>query len=275
MLHPSKTPVGDGLQTVPRQTVPRRTVPRQTVSRVAREVHRAKRELVARARSTAGFDASRYFRAAGDLGFHNVGTASVRALARAIQHDHRDDWTVADAAAFADAMVRDRFLEAKGVGIEVLAGYRRSFTPALLRQWKQWLAAGYSTNWATTDGICGSLVGPLLVDRPALAPKVAAWAGDRNMWVRRASAVALIPSVRRGVALDLAYRVAAQLHRDGEDLIQKAVGWLLREAGKRDMGRLEAYLRAKGAVIPRTTVRYAIERFPAAKRAALLRATRA
>ena len=65
------------------------------------------------------------------------------------------------------------------------------------------------------------------------------------------------------------------LHDDDEDLIQKAVGWMLREAGKADQPRLERYLRANGPSIPRTTLRYAIERFPDGKRRALLAATRA
>jgi 3-methyladenine DNA glycosylase AlkD len=68
--------------------------------------------------------------------------------------------------------------------------------------------------------------------------------------------------------------VARQLHPDSEDLIQKAVGWTLREAGKTDMDRLERYLIRHGARIPRTTVRYAIERFPPEKRRSLLVATK-
>jgi 3-methyladenine DNA glycosylase AlkD len=85
--------------------------------------------------------------------------------------------------------------------------------------------------------------------------------------------VGLIPLVRRGQQLDLAYSIAARLHRDEEDLIQKAVGWMLREAGKADLSRLEDYLRLKAAAIPRITLRYAIERFPEARRRALLEAT--
>jgi 3-methyladenine DNA glycosylase AlkD len=114
----------------------------------------------------------------------------------------------------------------------------------------------------------------LLVQHPSLASEMRGWARHRNMWVRRASAVSLIPSVRRGLALDLAYRVARTLHPDPEDLIQKAVGWMLREAGKADARQLEGYLRANGPRIPRTTVRYAIERFPPAKRRALLEITK-
>src|SRR5262249_58023702 len=107
------------------------------------------------------------------------------------------------------------------------------------------------------------------------ASEMRAWSKDRNMWVRRACIVSLIPLARIGQSLDLLYEIAARLHADREDLIQKAVGWALREAGKADMPRLERYLRASGPSIPRTTVRYAIERFPAAKRRALLVATKA
>jgi 3-methyladenine DNA glycosylase AlkD len=80
--------------------------------------------------------------------------------------------------------------------------------------------------------------------------------------------------VRRGDALDVAYDVARQLHPDPHDLIQKAVGWMLREAGKSDAARLKKYLRANGPSIPRTTVRYAIERFAPSERRTLLAATR-
>src|SRR5262249_33611925 len=131
-----------------------------------------------------------------------------------------------------------------------------------------------SANWATTDALCGAVIGPFLVDRPELAVRMRAWSRDRNMWVRRASAVALIPSSRRGIALDLAYEVARSLRADREDLIQKAVGWMLREAGKTDPDRLERYLIANGPRIPRTSLRYAIERFPEAKRRSLLKRTR-
>jgi 3-methyladenine DNA glycosylase AlkD len=236
---------------------------------------RARREIARMARPSGHFDASRYFRGMDNLGFYNIGTRRLRAMAREIHRTHRDDWSVGAAVSFANPLLRDPYLDVKCVGIELMARYSRSFTPRLLPVWKQWLSKNYSSNWATTDGICGMLIGPLLVQHPELVRPVSAWAHDRNMWVRRASAVSLIPSVRKGLALDIAYRVARTLHADEEDLIQKAVGWMLREAGKPDMRRLERYLRANGPRIPRTTVRYAIERFPPAKRRALMNATRA
>ena len=226
------------------------------------------------AQPAGDFDASRYFRGSGDLGFYNVGTSVMRGLARSIHMKYRDVWTVDDALAFAETLIADRHLEVKSVGIEVLARYRREFRPALLPIWKRWLARNLSANWATTDAMCGALIGPLMVAHPGLGPRLRVWSRDRNMWVRRASIVGLIPRARKGESLDLVYEIAKRLHADREDLIQKAVGWALREAGKTDPARLERYLRANGASIPRTTLRYAIERFPEATRRNLLVATR-
>jgi 3-methyladenine DNA glycosylase AlkD len=244
------------------------------VASATRAAALARLQLEALARPAGAFDASRYFRGAQDLGFHNVGTRVVREMARTIARDNRDAWTIDGALAFANALIADRHLETKGLGIETLARYRRDFAPRLLPVWKRWLADNHSANWATTDTICGALIGPLLVAEPALVARMPSWSRHRNMWVRRASAVALIPSVRKGQALDTAYAIARHLHADREDLIQKAVGWMLREAGKADPARLERYLRANGPRIPRTTVRYAIERFPPNKRRALLAATK-
>lgn len=238
---------------------------------VAREV---KLQLAELGRPHGTFDAQRYFRDSGDLGFHNVGTPRVRQLARDLVRERCDVWSMREALELAHILIQDRFLETKAFAVEVLARYRGDFTPALLAVWKQWLAAGHASNWATTDAICGFLIGPLVLAHPELAPKVASWASHRSLWVRRAAAVGLIPLLRRGQALPLGYQVARHLHRDDADLIQKAVGWMLRETGKADPQRLEHYLRQTGARMPRTTLRYAIERFPPALRAELLQVTR-
>jgi 3-methyladenine DNA glycosylase AlkD len=242
-----------------------------TSDRVARTV---RRELKTLARPTGDFDASRYFRADGDLGFYNVGTARLRAMAKAVYRSHHATWSLADAMDCAAALLTSRVFDAKIVAVELVACYRKSFNRRLLPVWKRWLSQGHASNWATTDSICGSLIGPLLFDVPDLVPKIAPWAGHPTLWVRRAAVVSLIPSVRRGRALDEAYDIAARLHPDREDLIQKAVGWMLREAGKADLNRLDAYLCKRGPAIPRTTLRYAIERFPVARRQELLLVTR-
>src|SRR5262245_5453819 len=233
-----------------------------------------RRDLKDLMRPTTWFDASRYFRGDHQLQFFNIGSARVRMMARAVVKVHADTWSVDDAMAFADELIADRTLEVKGLAVEVVARYRRSFRPELLAAWKRWLSLDYASNWATTDAICGLLIGPLLLDRPALVATIRGWSRHRNLWVRRAAVVGLIPSLRRGLHLDLGYRIASDLHPDRHDLIQKAVGWMLREAGKADVDRLERHLKANGPAIPRTTVRYAIERFPPPKRRAWLEMTK-
>lgn len=243
-------------------------------ARVAAVARGARRELSKLSKPSGTFDASRYFRGDHDLLFLNVGTACVRRMARDIVSARRGDWTVDHALLFAEELLSDRTLEIKGIAVEVVARFRRQFEPKMLARWKRWLANDYASNWATTDALCGMLIAPLLDRHPELVPEVASWVRHRNLWVRRAAAVSLVAGARRGRHIDVAYDVVAALHDDDADLIQKAVGWLLREAGSTDMARLERYLRAHGAAIPRTTVRYALEKFPAAKRKQLLVATR-
>jgi 3-methyladenine DNA glycosylase AlkD len=94
------------------------------------------------------------------------------------------------------------------------------------------------------------------------------------LWVRRAAIVTLVPFARRGRLLDMVYELAQEHFADPEDLMHKAVGWLLREAGKTDLPRLRQFLLRHGPAIPRTTLRYAIERFPVVDRGQLLQVTR-
>jgi len=108
-------------------------------------------------------------------------------------------------------------------------------------------------------------------NHPELASRVAGWSGSDNRWLRRASAVTFILLARKGEFLDEVYSIANALFADkSDDLVQKANGWVLREAGKTDPDRLETFLLAYYSDIPRTTLRYAIEKFPTEKRRAIL-----
>jgi 3-methyladenine DNA glycosylase AlkD len=217
--------------------------------------------------------AAAYFKAYERLKFFGVESKTVRQLASQIRREAGRNWSLGDAVDFADAMVARPELEAKGVGICALGRYRDQFTPALLPVAKRWLAND-CTDWASTDLLCGEVIGPLLVQYPELVSRLRPWRTSRDLYVRRASAVALIPVVRTGRGLADAYAAAGHLGADNHHLLQKAAGWLLREAGKGDMTRLERYLRRHGSRLGRTTVSYAVERFAPATRKDLLAATR-
>lgn len=200
-------------------------------------------------------------------------TSSKRFIKELVAKAKGASWTLPDVVTFCDQMVRDPHVEPRGIAFQVLAAFVDQAGPGLLTDVRRWLEKSCD-NWALVDNLAPSVLAPLLRRHPRLLPKVVAWTGSRNMWLRRASAVVFVPLVRDKKLLDAAYDVATRLFGDEEDLMHKAVGWMLREAGKQDMPRLERFLRAEGPRIPRTTLRYAIERFPKDKRKTLLEATR-
>ena len=170
-------------------------------------------------------------------------------------------------------MLREPELEVRGIGILILSAFSREFRPGLTRVARRWFETRLD-NWALVDSFCGSVLSPLLEQHPGVERTLRAWSRARSLWVRRAAIVTLVPFARRGRLLDMVYELAQEHFADPEDLMHKAVGWLLREAGKTDLPRLRQFLLRHGPAIPRTTLRYAIERFPVVDRGQLLQVTR-
>ncbi|MDX2032452.1 MAG: DNA alkylation repair protein [Blastocatellia bacterium] len=234
----------------------------------------ARRELKAAGDPRIAAQARVYFKPDEKVRFYGVNAPTARKIARGLSARVRGAWGLDEAMAFCEAMLREPEAEAKSVGILVLADFKRQFDGTMARTIEGWLEEGLCADWATTDGLCMSVLGPLLGIHPELVAKLRGWTRRRSLWLRRASAVPLTYYARRGRHLDEVYEIAEALFDYPEDLIHKANGWLLRDAGKTDPARLEAFLLAHGPRIPRTTIRYAIEKFPPARRKTLLACTR-
>lgn len=233
---------------------------------------RARSALAAAGDPVRARGAERYFK--DTVRCYGVPAPEVRALAAELHRMVKGTWTVDDALELADILFRAPELEAKAVGGLILARYESDYRPSFLGRVKGWLAAGRLDNWASVDNFCATAMGDFLDRHPAYVDRIKAWTRHPSRWVRRAALVSFIKPARRGEFLPAIYEVSASLFGDDDDLIQKANGWLLREAGKADPARLERFLRRHGPSIPRTTLRYAIERFPERKRRTLLRQTR-
>jgi 3-methyladenine DNA glycosylase AlkD len=186
----------------------------------------------------------------------------------------KGQWSVGEAVEFCGLMLANPHFEVKAAGILVLERFRKDYPKSLFRTIHAWLAADRCDNWATVDTLCPTSVGALLERYPDLVSSIKTWAGSPNRWVRRASLVSFIKLARKAEFLDAIYEISKSLFPGTDDLVQKANGWLLREAGKADPARLERFLMANGPAVPRTTLRYAIERFDEKKRRSILVSTR-
>ena len=123
-------------------------------------------------------------------------------------------------------------------------------------------------NWDLVDLSCYEILGTWFLTHDA-APLYTLAREGRTIWEQRIGMVSTMMFLRHG-RLDDTYAIADILLHHPHDLIHKAVGWLLREAGKRDPQRLRQYLAPRCAAMPRTTLRYAIEKFTPAERKAWL-----
>ena len=121
----------------------------------------------------------------------------------------------------------------------------------------------YVNNWDLVDLSAPKIVGPYLDggSRALLYRLVR----SKMLWERRIAVLATFPYIRKG-DFDDALALSKILLGDDHDLMHKAVGWMLREVGKKDVSALEAFLKQHHRNMPRTALRYAIERFPEAKR---------
>ncbi|MCX5880625.1 MAG: DNA alkylation repair protein [Deltaproteobacteria bacterium] len=128
----------------------------------------------------------------------------------------------------------------------------------------------FINNWDLVDASAEHIVGAFLSDK-SLEP-LYQLARSCSLWERRIAILATFHFIKRGM-FEETLGIAKFLLTDKEDLIHKAAGWMLREIGKRDLQKEEAFLRAHCPQMPRTMLRYAIEKFPQDKRLGYLKGT--
>lgn len=156
--------------------------------------------------------------------------------------------------------------EHRFVALEILvAQYEREKSKAIFDFYLK--HTKFVNNWDLVDTSAPYIVGQHLLTRPRKI--LYRLAKSRNLWERRIAIVSTMMFIRAG-ELEDTFAIAKLLLTDHHDLIHKAVGWMLREAGKQSKPALLRFLKANYAALPRTTLRYAIERFPAAERKRLL-----
>ena len=184
-------------------------------------------------------------------------TAELRKVAlrfrRALVREHGIEYLVR----VADQLFRGDILEEKIFAVLLLERNVADLTEQHFRLFAQWLEK--VSSWADHDALVHSLIGPMMVAEPVRTKNSAAWAKSRNRWLRRAAAVALIRGARRKLFFAEVQRVTALLLGDPDDMVQKGVGWLLRETAKADRERTIPFLMSIRERAPRLVLRTACE----------------
>jgi 3-methyladenine DNA glycosylase AlkD len=120
----------------------------------------------------------------------------------------------------------------------------------------------YVSNWATCDTLCNHTIGAFVETFPDSVKELKRWAKSDNRWVKRASAVTLIIPARKGKFLNDILEISDILIRDEDDLVQKGYGWMLKAASEPHQQEIFDYVLKNKKTMPRTALRYAIEKMP-------------
>lgn len=138
----------------------------------------------------------------------------------------------------------------------------KQYEPADFEIFEHWVH-NYLTNWADCDTLCNHTVGTFVMMYPEYIAHLKKWTVSSKRFVRRAAAVTLIIPARKGLFLNDIFEIANTLLLDKDDLVQKGYGWMLKAASEANQQRVFEYVMSQKSAMPRTALRYAIEKMPA------------
>ncbi|MDD3513495.1 MAG: DNA alkylation repair protein [Synergistaceae bacterium] len=138
---------------------------------------------------------------------------------------------------------------------------RKEFAEEDFLLFERWIQR-YVGNWASCDTLCNHTIGAFIETFPQYVDRLKEWTASENRWVRRASAVSLIIPARNGLFLDDVFEIAERLLLDADDLVRKGYGWLLKVTYAKHEDAVFSYILSSKDVMPRTALRYAIEKMP-------------
>lgn len=161
-----------------------------------------------------------------------------------------------------EALWQSGYMEESFIACQWTYALRKVFEPADFEVFEKWIER-YVDNWAACDTFCNHSLGAFIDTHPAYLTRLKKWAVSKNRWLRRASAVTLIIPARAGRFLEVILELADILLLDSDDMVQKGYGWMLKVASQRHQQEVFDYIMKNKARMPRTALRYAIEKMPA------------
>jgi 3-methyladenine DNA glycosylase AlkD len=166
-------------------------------------------------------------------------------------------------------LVESDFHEERFCGLAILTEqFNRSSDPLFRKKiyelFVKKIESGYVNNWDLID-VPGSRIGEYLLTLDEPLEILVKYARSKNLWIRRSAVIFTFPFIRIG-EFQPTLQICRLLIKDKHDLIHKATGWALREVGKKDITSLRKFLNENVSLMPRTMLRYAIEKLPETER---------
>ncbi len=202
---------------------------------------------------------------------HGWYAADLRRAARQFRKEILKEHGLEFLLQIADELFSGSVLEEKGAAVLLLENLDPKFGDLEFRRFDSWLDR--ISSWADHDGLVHVLIAPMVAAKPARAKSVFRWARSPDRWRRRAACVALIRGARQKMFFPQIVKLSNSLLADQDDMVQKGLGWLLRETAKHDAKRTVPYLMKIRAKAPRLVLRTACETLPAGARNKILAAS--
>ncbi len=163
--------------------------------------------------------------------------------------------------ALCEEMWKSGWMEESFIACAWSYNMRKEYQPEDFSVFERWIDR-YVGNWASCDTLCNHTVGAFIEMYPEFVENLKAWTASDNRWMKRAAAVSLIIPARNGLFLTDIFGIADRLLADTDDLVQKGYGWMLKAASQAHRDAVFEYVMRNKAVMPRTALRYAIEKMP-------------
>jgi 3-methyladenine DNA glycosylase AlkD len=199
---------------------------------------------------------------------HGWYTADLRRAVRGTRKEILQQHDLGFLVQVADELFAGNNLEEKIAAVFLLENLDAQFTNREFHTFEAWLDR--VSSWADHDALVHCLIAPMLVARPSRVKSAFRWAKLANRWRRRAACVALIRGARERMFFPDITRLSDLLLSDSDDIVQKGLGWLLREAAKYDAKKTVPYLMKIRDRSPRLVLRTACETLPLAVRKRIL-----
>lgn len=160
-----------------------------------------------------------------------------------------------------DELWRSGYMEESFIACNWSYLLRKYYEPPDFLVFEGWVN-DYIRNWASCDTLCNHTIGSFIEMYPDYLTNLKTWGRSPNRWMRRASAVSLIIPAKQGKFLNDIFEVADILLLDKDDMVQKGYGWMLKAASHAHQKDVFEYVLANKNIMPRTALRYAIEKMP-------------